>query len=130
MVEALGDSSDRTMQTAPRVAVLLSTDAFEDFFGNGLGLSRQSYLADYRNDWSWEYASALCRAGFSPLLYLATFGASGHYETADGVTVRFLALGSIDVPWRRVRTLRRTPVGRYIAQSANAASLLPALREA
>jgi glycosyltransferase involved in cell wall biosynthesis len=114
----------------PRVAVLLSTDAFEDFYGEALGLTRRQYLADYRNEWSWEYASALRRGGFAPLLYVASVGPSARHETVEGVGVRFLALGRIDRPWRRVRALRRTPVGRYVAQAANAASLLPSLRSA
>jgi glycosyltransferase involved in cell wall biosynthesis len=115
---------------APKVAVLLSTDAFEDFFGTSLGLSRERYLHEYRNDWSWDYAYALRRAGFAPQLYVASYGPSARHETADGVGVRFVGLGRLDRPWRRVRTLRRTPVGRYVAQAANAASLLPALRRA
>jgi glycosyltransferase involved in cell wall biosynthesis len=114
----------------PRVAVLLSTDAFEDFFGASLGLSRERYLVEYRNDWSWEYAGALRHAGFAPLLYVASVGPSARHDTAEGVGVRFLGLGRLDLPWRRVRALRRTPVGRYVAQAANAASLLPALRAA
>jgi glycosyltransferase involved in cell wall biosynthesis len=115
---------------ATHVAVLLSTDAFEDFFGAGLGLSRQRYLHEYRNDWSWEYAGALRRAGFAPQLYVPSFGPSARHETADGVGVRFLGLGRLDVPWRRVRALSRTPPGRYVAQAVNAASFLPALRRA
>jgi glycosyltransferase involved in cell wall biosynthesis len=114
----------------PRVAVLLSTDAFEDFYGTSLGLTRQQYLVDYRNEWSWEYADALRRADFAPLLYVASTGPSARHETPEGVGVRFLALGRVDWPWRRMRALRRTPVGRYVAQAANAASLLPSLRAA
>jgi glycosyltransferase involved in cell wall biosynthesis len=115
---------------APKVAVLLSTDAFEDFFGAGLGLTRERYLEEYRNDWSWEYAYALREAGFAPQLYIATVGSSARHETADGVGVRFVGLGGLDRPWRRVRALRRTPPGRYVAQLANAASLVPGLRAA
>src|SRR6266536_360381 len=95
----------------PRVAVLLSTDAFEDFFGRGLELDRERYLATYRNDWSWEYAAALRCAGFAPQLYVASYGPSARHETPEGIGVRFLGLRALDVPWRRVRTLRRTPPG-------------------
>ena len=110
--------------------MLLSTDAFEDFYGASLGLTRQQYLVDYRNEWSWEYAAALRRAGFAPLLYVASTGPSARHETPEGIGVRFLGLGRLDRPWRRVRALRRTPVGRYVGQAANAASLLPSLLRA
>jgi glycosyltransferase involved in cell wall biosynthesis len=114
----------------PSVAILLSTDAFEDFYGRELGFDRERFLRDYRNDWSWEYAAALQHVGVSPSLYVASHGPSARHEVDEGIGVRFLGMGGIDFPWRRVRLLRRTPPGRYVAQAANAASFLRALRVA
>ena len=112
------------------VPLLLSTGAFEEFYGVGLGLTRTDYLHGYRNDWSWEYAYALRNAGLRPCIYVASTGPSEHATTADGIEVRFLGLGRADGPWQKYRVLRRTPFGRYVQQVASARSLLPELRTA
>lgn len=114
----------------PTVPILLSTEAFEDFYGHGLGLTRASYLETYRNDWSWEYAYALRDQGLRPVIYIASLGPSEHATTDDGIDVRFLGMGRMDVPWRRFPMLRRSPPGRYVHQVVATRSLLPALRGA
>jgi hypothetical protein len=46
-----------------RVAVLLSSSCFEDSYGSGLGLSRQAFPADDRNDRSWGCCQMLAPTG-------------------------------------------------------------------
>jgi glycosyltransferase involved in cell wall biosynthesis len=111
-----------------RVALLLSTEYFEDFYGRGLGLERAEYLSSYRNDWSWDWCTMLRRAGVQCSIYVPTLGPAEHVMTADGFEVRFLPLSSFSRPWRRFPFLARSPVGRYAMQAANTRAFLPALR--
>jgi glycosyltransferase involved in cell wall biosynthesis len=111
-----------------RAAILLSTSYFEDFYGSSLGLTRQEYLVDYRNDWSWAWCQMLAPAGVDCSIYVPTIAEGESATTPDGRAVRFLPLGPVYSPWRHLPTLNRTPVGRYIGQAANAAALLAPLR--
>jgi glycosyltransferase involved in cell wall biosynthesis len=113
-----------------RVALLLSTAWFEDFYGEGLGITRRQYLESYRNDWSWDWCRMLTRHGIDVTMYVATTLDAEHVGTPDGYRVRFLPLGRVATPWVRFPVLQRTPVGRYVAQLANAAAMLGALRSA
>jgi glycosyltransferase involved in cell wall biosynthesis len=113
-----------------RVALLLSTSHFEAFYGESLGLSRREYLEAYRNDWSWDWCQMLAVEGVETLIYVATAREGEHVATADGYRVRFLPLDSLATPWIRFPALLRTPIGRYIGQAANAASMLGSLRAA
>lgn len=113
-----------------RVALLLSTRYFEEFYGDGLGLSRGAYLDSYRNDWSWDWCRMLAAEGVQTAIYVATIDRGDHVITPDGYRVRFLPLGSLATPWVRFPVLGRTPVGRYVGQLANAAAMLPSLRRA
>ena len=110
--------------------LLLSTSYFEDFYGSSLGLSRQEYLVDYRNDWSWAWCRMLAPAGVECSIYVPTIAEGESVTTPDGRDVRFLPLGRrVLAVAARVPVLNRTPVGRYIGQAANAAALLAPLRE-
>ncbi|MGH2870788.1 MAG: glycosyltransferase [Solirubrobacteraceae bacterium] len=111
-----------------RVALLLSTDYFEDFYGQGFGLSPAEYVASYRNDWSWDWCRVLRAEGVQPSLYLPSLTERSRFETDERVGVRFLPLGAIVRPWTALPPLRRTPVGRYAAQLANTAGFLRPLR--
>jgi glycosyltransferase involved in cell wall biosynthesis len=113
-----------------RAALLLSTECFEDFYGTDLGLTLEQYLDGYRNDWSWDWCRALRSHGKEALIYVPSLSGAGRHSTPEGVDVRFLQLGRLSAPWRRAPLLRRSPLGRYLAQAANAAAFLPALREA
>ncbi|QEC46665.1 glycosyltransferase [Baekduia soli] len=113
---------------SPAVALLLSTDVFEEFYGRGLGLTREAFVETYRNDWSWEYAYALRDQGVRATIYIPSERGSAVMATPEGVGIRFVGTGVVDAPWRRVRSLRRTPPGRYVHQVANALSILPELR--
>jgi glycosyltransferase involved in cell wall biosynthesis len=112
-----------------RVALLLSTNYFEEFYGASLGMSREQYLSAYRNDWSWDYCEMLGRAGVPCAIYVPTIEDGDRVTTADGYTVRFLPLSKLFAPWLRYPVLSRTPVGRYISQAVNAGSFLRALRQ-
>lgn len=74
------------------IALLLHCGVFEKEFGKRFGLDRDSYLATYRNDWSWDYASSLKKEGIEPIIYTASQKYSGIYETKDGYRIRFLPL--------------------------------------
>lgn len=112
------------------VAVLLSAPSFEWFYEETLNISRRTFVDSYRNDWAWEYLAALEMAGLQAHLYVATEGPAERVVVDDGTVIRFLPLGTADLPWRRWPVLRRTPVGRFGWQAANAVALLPALRSA
>jgi glycosyltransferase involved in cell wall biosynthesis len=113
-----------------RAALLLSTSYFEDFYGSSLGLSRQEYLVDYRNDWSWAWSRMLAPAGVQCSIYVPTIHDGAAVMTPDGHAVRFLPLGPVYAPWLRYPVLNRTPVGRYLGQAANAFALLGPLADA
>jgi glycosyltransferase involved in cell wall biosynthesis len=113
-----------------RAAVLLSTEYFEAFYGHDLGLTVDEYLGSYRNDWSWDWCRALRAQGQEPLIYLPSLREAGLRPTPEGVVVRFLPVGRLYTPWRRMPVLKRSPPGRYVAQAANAAAFLRPLRRA
>jgi glycosyltransferase involved in cell wall biosynthesis len=108
----------------------LSAESFEQFFEGELGLDADSFVAGYRNDWSWGYCRALAARGIEPLVYVASTGQSGLRRTTDGFGVRFLPLGRAYTPWARIPALKRSPPGRYVAQAVGAATLLGPLRRA
>jgi glycosyltransferase involved in cell wall biosynthesis len=111
-----------------RVALLLSTRYFEDFYGEGLGLDRGAYLERYRNDWSWDWCEMLARQQVQTTIYVPTIEHGEIARTADGYAVRFLRLGPLVKPWVRFPVLERTPIGRYVGQVANTLAMLAPLR--
>ena len=113
-----------------RVALLLSTLYFEDFYGTSLGLTRERYLETYRNDWSWDWCRMLAQEDVDAHIYVPTTEHAEQVQTDDGYGVRFLPLGAAAKPWTRFPVLSRTPVGRYVGQAANAAAFLRPLRSA
>ena len=113
-----------------RVALLLSTLYFEDFYGTSLGLTRERYLESYRNDWSWDWCQMLAQEDVDAHIYVPTTEHAERVRTADGYSVRFLPLGAAAKPWTRFPLLSRTPLGRYVGQAANAAAFLRPLRSA
>jgi glycosyltransferase involved in cell wall biosynthesis len=113
-----------------RVALLLSTRYFEDFYGAGLGLDRSGYLECYRNDWSWDWCQMLAREQVQTTIYVPTIENGELAGTPDGYDVRFLELARLVKPWVRFPVLERTPVGRYFGQVANTLAMLAPLRTA
>ena len=115
----------------PTVAMLLSCDSFESFFGSVLRLDRERYLADYRNDWSWYYAKGLADNGLRPILYLPSLNETGLHETSAGIDVRFLPLPEWYRPIAKLRrAFRATRWSLYAQERVNAAALLSPLRAA
>jgi glycosyltransferase involved in cell wall biosynthesis len=117
------------MTDGPRVAILLSAESFERFFAAELGLSRDAYATAYRNDWAWDYCGMLRDQGIDPIVYVVTEGEAAVKEAPDG-RVRFLQLGAAYQPWLRVRSLIRTPVGRFVAGLVSTATLVAPLKQA
>lgn len=118
------------MTRARRIALLLSTDSFEDHFGARLGLSPEQYLNEWRSGWVWSYCRMLSATGFEPAVYIPAWTLRGRFETPEGWPVRFLELARGYRPWARWPVLRRTPPGRYLAQAANALSFRAPLERA
>jgi glycosyltransferase involved in cell wall biosynthesis len=58
----------------PSLAILPSTDVFEDHFGRGLGLSRSDYASRYRNDWIFRYVEVLVGLGWSVDIVVPSLG--------------------------------------------------------
>ncbi len=113
-----------------RVAVLLSTRFFEDFYGREVGITGADYLESYRNDWSWDWCALLHEQGIDARIYVASLDESGATRTADGFGVRFLSVGRSYWPWVRFPVLERSPLGRFVGQAANAAAFLRPLQAA
>ncbi|MDB5326829.1 MAG: glycosyltransferase family 1 protein [Phycisphaerales bacterium] len=113
------------------VAMLLSCDTFESFFGDVLKLDRERYLATYRNDWSWYYARGLLENGIKPILYIPSLGDGGLHETDTGISVRFLPVANWYKPLAGLRrAFRATRWSLYAQERVNAMSFLGPLREA
>ena len=113
------------------VAILLSCDSFESFFGSVLQLDRDQYLKSYRNDWSWYYAKGLLDNGLRPIIYIPSVHHDGLYETDAGISVRFLRFA----PWYRPvakfrRPMRVTRWSLYLQERVNAAAFLNPLNAA
>jgi glycosyltransferase involved in cell wall biosynthesis len=113
------------------VAMLLSCDSFESFFGAVLQLDREKYLRNYRNDWAWYYAAGLIENGIRPIIYIPSIQDGGLYETEVGVSVRFLPLASWYRPLAPLRrAMRATRWSLYLQERVNAAGFLDPLRDA
>jgi glycosyltransferase involved in cell wall biosynthesis len=72
--------------------MLLSCDSFERFFGGNFGIDREQYIASYRNDFAWEYASGLQKLGHEVVIYILSYGPHAYYRIDAGLGVRFLHL--------------------------------------
>ena len=117
--------------TAITVALLLSCDSFESFYGSVLGLDRDRYLSNYRNDWSWYYAQGLIENGVRPILYIPSIQYEGLFETNSGIAVRFLRLAAWYRPLARFRrAMRATRWSLYAQERVNAAAFLRSLNAA
>lgn len=113
-----------------RVGALLSCDSFESFFGSQFGLSREDYVENYRNDWSWEYAANLAGHGIDWSIYIPSDLHSSVTKAASGVIVRWLHLSRLILPFRLWPALRRTPIGRWIYEVCFGFCLLRELKRA
>jgi glycosyltransferase involved in cell wall biosynthesis len=112
------------------VALLLSCESFESFFGGVLRLDRDKYLKNYRNDFAWYYSMGLIENGVHPILYIPSIQYDGIYETDVGVSVRFLRVASWYRPLSRFRrAMRATRWSLYLSERVNAGAFLRPLNE-
>ena len=121
-----------TVPDSLRVALLLSTSHFEDFYGHSLGLSRHDYVEAYRNDWSWDWCRMLALEGVEANIYVATTSAGEQVTTEDWLPRAVpRSERSRQAVAPLIPLLRRTPVGRWVdRQAANAGAMLRSLRSA
>jgi glycosyltransferase involved in cell wall biosynthesis len=117
-----------TSNNETTVAMLLSCDTFESFFGQVLQLDRDTYLKHYRNDFAWYYAKGLIENGIKPIIYVPSVRYDGIYDTDVGVKVRFLRCSIWYGPLALFRrAMRATRWTLYCQERVNAAALLGSL---
>ena len=75
-----------------RIAIFTSADLFETWFQGVFGLSRETYVNKYRNDWVWEYAIGLAELGHEMVIYVLSREENELREALPGISVRFVAL--------------------------------------
>jgi glycosyltransferase involved in cell wall biosynthesis len=112
------------------VAILLSTHTWEEHFGERLGLSRETYLGEWRAGWVWSYCRMLAGEGIVPSIYVPVRAEPGAHVTAEGFRVRFLGLRAAHAAFERVPFRYRSGPVRYATSLVNGWALLPALRAA
>ena len=91
MARIAADSAE-TADRRRHVALFLSCDSFEGFFGGMFGLNREDYVKTYRNDFTWYYARGLAELGHKVTLYILSYGPSSLRVVEDRLAVRFLHL--------------------------------------
>jgi len=80
---------------APRIAVLMWPDAFEDWYGP-LGIDREAYLETYDAEWVVPAAAALRGAGASVHIVHGTHGAAGQgVQRSSGAVVHFVPVSPV-----------------------------------
>jgi glycosyltransferase involved in cell wall biosynthesis len=100
-----------------KIALFMSTDTFEDFFGGGLGLTEADYISTYRNDFSFEYAKMLSEVGIGTVIYNFTrHGESrGAKHSLVDCFVKFVPTTSWYKLYRSIPYSGKTFLGRYIS---------------
>jgi glycosyltransferase involved in cell wall biosynthesis len=92
-----------------RVAIFISADSFEHFFGGMFGIDREAYLRSYRNDFVWDYGRGLRDEGHEIVIYILSYGRPELTEVEDHLSVRFIPLPSwlrpVDAFLYRLRSL-------------------------
>lgn len=114
-----------------KIAMLLSCDSFESFFGRVLGLDINRYVATYRNDFAWYYGAGLLENSIQPTIYIPSLTHSGFYETETGVSVRFIRCASWYRPFAKLRrAFRVSRWSLYLQERINAWGIDRELRRA
>lgn len=129
MNEFVRHSRGESVSQEKTIALLLSTPCFEDFFEGGLGLTLESYLNTYRNDFSWYYCDMFLKYGWHPIIYIPSKTHSGIYRVSNGVQVRMLPLQSWFQKADRI-PVWRTKYGRYASQLLNTLSFKKQIMQA
>ncbi|WAL58382.1 glycosyltransferase family 4 protein [Thermocoleostomius sinensis] len=111
-----------------RIAILLSCYSFEHHFPS-MGFNLESYLTEYRNDWSWDYIVGLREQSIEAYLYIPSMNQSGIFETQEGFKIRFVKLSSLyEKTWRLFIKARRFKLITYLAESTNTLALIDNLK--
>ncbi len=113
-----------------KIALLLSTQSFEGFFGKTLKLTPEAYAEGYRNDFSWAYAKGLLPYGVTTTIYIPSEQDLPLFTTDEGVRVRFLPFSRGSRLGHTLAPLFKTALGRYLYEHLNARLFFPALRRA
>jgi glycosyltransferase involved in cell wall biosynthesis len=84
--------------TGRKIALFLSCPAFEDFYGE-IGVTRETYVASYQNDWSFDYVRMWQGLGNTVVVYhfsreLRRPEVRTHKPT--GSTIKFLPMPALD----------------------------------
>ena len=75
-----------------RLAIFISADSFEHFYGGMFGLTREQYLRSYRNDFVWDYGWGLRDEGHEVFIYILSYGPAELREVEENISVRFIPL--------------------------------------
>ena len=75
-----------------RIAIFISADSFEHFFGGMFGIDREAYLSSYRNDYVWDYGRGLRNEGHRVFIYILSYGRPQLTQAEDHLSVRFIPL--------------------------------------
>ena len=92
-----------------RVAIFISADSFEHFFGGMFGIDRETYVHSYRNDFVWDYGRGLRDEGHEIYVYILSYGHAELSQAEDHLRVRFISLPAwlrpLDALLYRLRSL-------------------------
>ena len=92
-----------------RVAIFISADSFEHFFGGMFGIDRETYIRSYRNDFVWDYGRGLRDEGHEIFVYILSYGRAELSQAEDHLSVRFISLPAwlrpVDAFLYRLRSL-------------------------
>src|SRR5579863_10142388 len=82
-----------SIKSKARVAIFISADSFEHFYGGMFGLDREKYLRSYRNDFVWDYGTGLRDEGHQIFIYILSYGPGELREDVEeNINVRFIQL--------------------------------------
>jgi glycosyltransferase involved in cell wall biosynthesis len=114
-----------------RIAIFISADSFEHFFGGMFGIDREAYLRSYRNDYVWDYGRGLRDEGHEVFIYILSYGRPQLTEAEDHLSVRFIPLPA----WLRLvdaflYRLRRLPGFNAFRERVRFAAYGRSLRQA
>lgn len=117
------------MKQGKTIAILLSTPSFEEFYEKGMGLTLETYLKTYRNDFSWYYCDMFLKYGWEPIIYIPSTKHGGIHRVDNGVQVRLLPLKSWFKNVDKI-SIWRTKYGRYLSQVLNAVAFKNKIKQA
>jgi len=105
----------KTMHTMLRnIVFILSTPLFEDFYEKH-GINLKTYLLNYKDEWSFFYASLLKSLGFKPIFYFITCKCSINIaKHITGAYVRYFKCTRLFRLYRGILSLIRKTLSIYL----------------